>query len=58
LRPSHSLADAGELWQRERDRHFHQDLDLRTTTGDPALFFKRIQHQLIGVVSCYVDDTL
>jgi hypothetical protein len=58
LRPLYGLADAGEFWQRERDRHFHQDLDLRAATGDPALFFKRVEHQLIGVVGCYVDDTL
>jgi Reverse transcriptase (RNA-dependent DNA polymerase) len=58
LRPLYGLADSGDYWGRTLANHLRKDLGMKSTTGDPALFFKNIQEKLSGLCATYVDDTL
>jgi Reverse transcriptase (RNA-dependent DNA polymerase) len=58
LRPLYGLADRGDYLKRTLSNHLRRDMGMKSTTGDPALFFKRNGDKHIGLCAAYVDDIL
>jgi hypothetical protein len=58
IRPLYGLADSGDYWGKTLLTHITEDLEIISTIGDPALFYKRQAVILKGVAANYVDDIL
>jgi hypothetical protein len=58
IRPLYGLADSGDYWGKTLLTHITEDLEMTSTIGDPALFYKHHSGILKGVVENYVDDIL
>jgi Reverse transcriptase (RNA-dependent DNA polymerase) len=58
LKPLSGLCDAGDHWARTYRELLKEDLKLKPTVSDPALFFKAIGERLEGLYATYVDDLL
>ena len=58
LKPLYGLTDSGDYWHNTFTSHIRNDLSMVPTISDPALFFKRVGGKIMGMLGCYVDDTL
>jgi hypothetical protein len=58
LRPLYGLADSGDYWGSTLLNHLNEELGMKQTVGDPAMFFKMIDSKLQGMCATYVDDAL
>ncbi len=58
IKPQYGLAESpGYWWQTFRDWHLY-DLDMKSSSLDPCLFYKRTEKGLDGLQVTQVDDTL
>lgn len=58
LGPLYGLSYAGDNWRLTFAQHLTDDLYLKQTTADLALFFKTVDQQLQGIAGTYVDDSI
>jgi hypothetical protein len=58
LKPLYGLSDSGDYWARTLSNFHLEQLQLQQSTGDFALFFRRIADKLMGLSSSLVDDLL
>jgi Reverse transcriptase (RNA-dependent DNA polymerase) len=49
LRPLYGLADSGDYWGRTLLNHLKEELRMKQTVGDPAMFFKMLDSKLQGI---------
>jgi hypothetical protein len=54
----YGLADSGDYWGSTLPNHLKEELGMKQTVGDPAMFFKMLDSKLQGMCATYVDDTL
>jgi len=57
LKPLYGVADSGDYWDVTFATHVKEDLGMSPLTGDPALFIKRDEDNVDGMLGAYVDDT-
>ena len=58
LKPIYGLTESpGYWWQTFKNYHV-QDLEMRQTSLDPCLFYKKKKESLVGIIATLVDDTL
>jgi Reverse transcriptase (RNA-dependent DNA polymerase) len=50
LRPLYGLADSGAYWGSTILNHFKEELGMKQTVGDPAMFFKMLDSKLQAIV--------
>jgi hypothetical protein len=55
LRPFYGLADSGDYWGSTLLNHLKEELGMKQTVGDPAMFFKMLESKLQGMCATYVD---
>ena len=56
-KPLYGTCDAGDYWNKTITNHTKNDLKMKSTKGDPSLFYKLDDNmQLEGVMGIYVDD--
>jgi Reverse transcriptase (RNA-dependent DNA polymerase) len=58
LKQLYGLCDAGDHWSRIYHKHLMEDLNLKQTVNDPALFFKVVDEKLESLCATSVDDPL
>jgi hypothetical protein len=58
FKPLYGLCDAGDHWSRTYHKHLMEDLKLKPTVNDPALFFKAVHEKLEDLCATYIDDSL
>jgi hypothetical protein len=58
LRPLYGLADSGDYWGSTLLNRLKDELGMKQTVGDPAMFFKMLDSKLKGMCATYVDDAL
>jgi hypothetical protein len=58
LKPLYGLCDSGDNWSKTLSDHLQNDFNMKSTTGDPAMFYKAVNDKIAGVTSAYVDDLL
>lgn len=58
LKPLYGLTDAGDYWHNTFGKHLQQDLSMRPTASDLALYTKSVRDGLACLVGTYVDDTI
>lgn len=58
LRPLYVTCDVGDYWGVTAHFHVEEDLGMKQTVGDPALYLKISDGELEGVVGIYVDDNI
>jgi hypothetical protein len=56
LRPLYGLADSGDYWGSTLLDHLKEELGMKQTVGDPAMFFKLLDSKQQGMCATYVDD--
>jgi len=49
LKPLYGLSESGDYWGRTFRFHLEQELGMQATTGDAALFFRKIGEKLEGL---------
>lgn len=54
----YGLCDVGDYWEITLDDHAVNELEMRPTVGDQALYTKSQNSKIIGVSGLYVDDSL
>ena len=58
LKPLYGLCDSGDYWGKTFSQHLTDDLGMKPTTLDPALYAKKMHEKLKGLCATCVDDTL
>jgi hypothetical protein len=58
LRPLYGLAYSGDYWESTLLNHLKEELEMKQTVGDPAMFFKMLVNKLQGLCATYMDDAL
>jgi hypothetical protein len=58
LQPLYGLADSGNYWGSALQNHLKDELGMKQTVGDPAMFFKMFDSKIHGMCATYVDDAL
>lgn len=59
IKPLYGLPDSGDYWSRTMVHHQEEDLGMKSTCADPALYFKhKDKGILIGISGIHVDDSL
>jgi hypothetical protein len=58
LRQLYGLANSGDYWRSTLLNHLKEELGMKQTVGDPAMFFKMLDSKLQGMCATHVDDAL
>jgi hypothetical protein len=58
LWPLYSFADSGDFWARTLVHRYLTELDMTESASDFSLFWRRAGNDLVGLLACYVDDTV
>jgi hypothetical protein len=55
IRSLYGLVDSGDYWGKTLSTHITEDLEMCTTTLEPAFFYRREYGCLKGITATYVD---
>lgn len=58
VQPVYGLSDSGDYWCETFAKFHTNNLRMQQSTGDFALFFRRIANQLVALSGTYVDDVI
>jgi hypothetical protein len=58
MKSLYGLCDSGDYWSKTLSDHLQNDFDIKSTTGDPVMFYKAVNDKIAGVTSAHVDDLL
>lgn len=58
LMPLYGICDAGDYWGVTVEYHVEDDLNMKPSIGDPALYVMISDGEMDGIMGVYVDDSL
>lgn len=56
LKPLLGLTDSGDYWSETNHNSHKGKLQMEQSTGDFALFFRKVRDQLVSLSGSYVDE--